>query len=403
MYHNVQIINRTGREIAFDWVELVQSSPLFMQSPSNASVWDMKNTASIAIGGDMLCIHPGSDNAIERVLRTLSEEASYRHRCDAYIEKNCSGQKFTVILKPEMEAERKTVFFGKYFRNSNLMEPIEWIVLEECDGTALLLSKSALHTTGYWLGNIGEAYQENGRNLLWENTPLRKWLNQDFCRMIFTEEERKLLLNHPIVTAPDTNPRLRRNRIFLLSEEEIIGYLPTKKERQTQATPFATFGGAAEIDGNCCWWLLPHKGHIPQAVLGNGEIQYHSRNVAHRDWCLRPVIQVSTATLNAMPTKKTENIIRQKRLPLDDKGMYLRSLSQNGVLLKLSIDKETASDSHYELEPTAVKQLRTILQKVCGNGDLVWLLRRYFQTNSDYSLTSLLKANGIPFKQFHYD
>lgn len=407
MNRNLQVINLTGREISIDWASVLASSPLFLQDPVYPSMWTMKNTANIALGPDSLAIHPGTDGVIDRVLQALEAEIAYLWNCDVCIDRKKIGQEFTVVLRPLEGLAQKTVFFGRYFQKGNEMEPVEWLVLEEGQGTALLLSKFALHTSGYWLGEFGEAYQENGKYLIWENSGLRSWMNRDFCRLLFSEEERKLLLNKPIVTAADTDPALHRNRVFLLSEAEALRYLPTKAERRAAATGFAVFGGGAQHEGNCFWWVLPYEGHFPQAVFPDGDIYYHSRNIAHGDWCIRPAICISTDTLAKLPYKTEKNQAlapQRKQIPLDaDRVYFLSTFLQDGITVKYSVDKELANDSHYALDPVAAAKLRNALQTRYGSGDLVAMLRKFFRTETDHSLRMLLQAQGIPFQQFHFD
>lgn len=69
MQGNVKIINLTGREIQFDWVQFLRSSPLFTKDAVNPDMWTMKGTASIALGPETLYIHPGLPQVIERVLQ----------------------------------------------------------------------------------------------------------------------------------------------------------------------------------------------------------------------------------------------------------------------------------------------------------------------------------------------
>lgn len=225
--------------------------------------------------------------------------------------------------------------------------------------------------------------------------------------MLFSEEERRLLLNTPVVTAADTDLHLHRNRMFLLSEEQVLHYLPTKKERRACATGFAVFGGGAQMDGSCFWWTLPYEGHYPQAVYPDGTIRYHGRNVAHGDWCIRPAIRVSADTLRQLPHKEQKSQkheAQQRRVALDDQRVYfLSAFIQDGRMTKISVDKEFANDSHYDLDLTAAQRLRDTLRERYGSGDLVALLRKFFQTESDHGLVTLLHARNIPFKQFHFD
>lgn len=74
-----------------------------------------------------------------------------------------------------------SVFFGNYYKNSTATkEPIEWLVLERKGNRALLISK-----------NIVDAIKFDDNSVDYNDSYLRKYLNNDFYNNAFTEEEKK--------------------------------------------------------------------------------------------------------------------------------------------------------------------------------------------------------------------
>ena len=73
------------------------------------------------------------------------------------------------------------VKFGKYQQDTSAKyTPIEWIVLDIKNGTALLISKYCLLTTPYC----------DLQNLLWEDSVARQLLNDSFFNDAFNEKEK---------------------------------------------------------------------------------------------------------------------------------------------------------------------------------------------------------------------
>lgn len=105
------------------------------------------------------------------------------------------------------------------------------------------------------------------------------------------------------------------NKVFLLSEEQVNLYLTTPELRKGIRTINAANAPDVLITDrgkqeNIPWWILPHiergiysistgkdKGKqfsyvaYPQIVFDQG-IQYHGRNVYHKDWSVRPAIRL---------------------------------------------------------------------------------------------------------------
>lgn len=84
--------------------------------------------------------------------------------------------------------------------------PIEWIVLKEDDFSTLVVSKNILFT---------RRFDPNYND--WNNSEIRTYLNGDFFRQAFTDEDRKSIVN--------TFVEGRKTDVFLLSKNEAESYM----------------------------------------------------------------------------------------------------------------------------------------------------------------------------------
>ena len=121
-----------------------------------------------------------------------------------------------------------TVFFGQYQDN-----PIEWIVLD----------------------SQGNSTDEP---VTWESCSLRSWLNGEFQETAFTSEENSSVLT-TVLDNSGVNPEYRytdgsaatEDKVFLLSHDEVILYLPTEDLRLCEKSLHAP-SYDEEISS---WWL----------------------------------------------------------------------------------------------------------------------------------------------------
>lgn len=97
--------------------------------------------------------------------------------------------------------------------------PIEWIVLKEDDFSALVVSKNVLFT---------RKFDPSSND--WNNSEIRAYLNGDFFRQAFTDEDRKSVVN--------TFVEGRKTDVFLLSKGEAESYM-----------------SVAELIASSRWWL----------------------------------------------------------------------------------------------------------------------------------------------------
>ena len=196
-----------------------------------------------------------------------------------------------------------TVTFGGYEQDNdagNGTEAIEWIVLDTEGENVLLLSKYGLDA---------QAYNTSGETVTWENSTLRKWLNETFYEAAFNEAERQA-----IVTVTNVNPDNERwgtsggndteDMVFLLSIDETETYFADRNDTLwTEATPYAVQQGAFVSDDGCSpWWLrspgddndggfcAAYVDYPPTGVVLSGYAAERSSRV------VRPAVWVKTGT-----------------------------------------------------------------------------------------------------------
>ena len=116
-----------------------------------------------------------------------------------------------------------TIKFGSYPQSDTSgsgKEPIEWIFLDRYDNKILLLSKYILDC---------KRYNEEDKNITWENSSLRKWLNDNFYKNAFTINEQNKVYQANLYN--NDNNRFKTiggndtsDRVFCLSIDEADKY-----------------------------------------------------------------------------------------------------------------------------------------------------------------------------------
>lgn len=241
----------------------------------------------------------------------------------------------------------KRITIGEYpLYYEKQRNPIEWIILKEDSGTMLLISKYALITTAYC---DLEKVNRDLTFLEWQHSLAREICMQ-FYDTAFSSEEKTLLLckqsKDGISNCSDY--------VFLLTEAEVNEYLAGFDLRKAKPSHYALTKGARlgwteDTREYTSWWLMPEiqdvsPGKIyssqnieyrknvaiyPKAVFQNGDIQYHSRNVYHNDFTIRPCILIDRIKYHSY------------RASLKEKGVRYFRMS-NGLLIKIDIDHLTA-------------------------------------------------------------
>lgn len=194
------------------------------------------------------------------------------------------------------------VLFGKYEQDNiknNGKEDIEWRVLyvDTNDNSVLLISKYALDT---------QRFNNADKNITWELSPIRAWLNSTFFDAAFSKSEKDAIALAPIMA--EYNPKYSTkpgngtmDNVFLLSVVEAEEYFETDYDRMCLPTAYAIANGTWTSDKytsggevSCWYWTRTpgYDGHQAAGVSTNGEIKYGGNNVALNGYAVRPAIWV---------------------------------------------------------------------------------------------------------------
>lgn len=147
------------------------------------------------------------------------------------------------------------VYFGSYEQDNNTSngkEDIAWKVLAKEGNRVLLISKFVLDC---------KPYNTTRKNVTWETSTLRTWLNGEFANAAFSSEDMKII-NISTVTA-DNNPTFStspgnntNDKIFLLSIKEANQYFNSYESKTCKPTKYAISQNVdVNRDGNSFWWL----------------------------------------------------------------------------------------------------------------------------------------------------
>ena len=144
---------------------------------------------------------------------------------DTIIPKNISSVKLiSDYNKNTLVDEMEIVTFGSYPQSDasgNTKDPIKWLVLDRKDNKALLLSKYILDC---------KCYNNEFKEVTWENCDLRKWLNNDFYNEAFSDKEKLAISNTNVVNADNQEYESKGgnntvDKVFCLSIDEVKKYL----------------------------------------------------------------------------------------------------------------------------------------------------------------------------------
>ena len=245
------------------------------------------------VSNNTISVRPALWISHDKYTEVLDEEAAAEHQRRLQIA--------TQKLREELTSgDSVLVTFGAYEQDNDLEngpEPIEWIVLDVQDGSALLISKYGLDC---------QPYNTTRKTVTWETCSLRAWLNGDFLNSAFSDDETKLILETTVDNSkitigskfgwntdwqPDT-----KDKVFLLSYKEAKEYFASNEERICQPTAYALVQGAYAYKESCWWWLRS----IRTGRYYQGEAAYvntdgrigNSHNVDYNNGAVRPAMWI---------------------------------------------------------------------------------------------------------------
>ncbi len=182
----------------------------------------------------------------------------------AYIYDNFLGEKYKSRFI-DWEKHKNDVY---YFKRT----PILWRILEDTADKLFILSEYNIEC---------KQFHDKDRPVIWEQSSLRKWLNEDFLEAAFNKEERECILETEILNEHNpinfsykwvTGGEPTRDKIFLLSYRDVMnvkygfdGYITQSVSREAKNTDWVRINGALtnpEKENGGWWWLRnPGESH----------------------------------------------------------------------------------------------------------------------------------------------
>ncbi len=197
----------------------------------------------------------------------------------------------------------KTVDFGQYEQENNMAngkEAIVWRVLAVKDEKALLLTDKLLDVKPYNIEN---------KDITWETSTLRKWLNEDFLNNAFTAGEQAAIAATTLLNKDNDDDwtdggNNTNDKVFLLSREEAEMYLASVSARIAQGTIWAQnnfMGVAGDIPPDNMQWWLRSVGYKQNAAcmvfedgtISDGSLTFGLSNVSIESIGVRPALWVN--------------------------------------------------------------------------------------------------------------
>ena len=190
--------------------------------------------------------------------------------------------------------------FGRYPQGPNgEIKPIVWRVLHRDSKSLLVISERALDA---------KPYNKKKCDITWADCTLRRWLNNEFVKKAFTEQELSLIQTSKINNnvGPST-----QDRVFLLSSDEARSLFSGDGDCICKPTDYAVKSGAWVVHprpkydgaerntwkyvGNTYWWLRSRGVDSVSAeyIFADGSCVYSYGYVNKVDVSVRPALRLA--------------------------------------------------------------------------------------------------------------
>lgn len=187
--------------------------------------------------------------------------------------------------------------FGSYpYEADGTEKPIEWQILEKyTDGTALVISK-------YGLDSV--KYNSTKTEVTWENSTIRKWLNNEFYNKAFRNTNKNLIIENYLETEANVQYGTRGgnntfDKIYLLS---IYGAKSFSRDKEMKAFPTPYANLKTKDKGEPCWWWLRSPGGSQDSVANvnhYGLIDSDGLFVDNENIAVRPALKINLKNLRS--------------------------------------------------------------------------------------------------------
>ena len=189
----------------------------------------------------------------------------------------------------------ETVNLGKWpYEENGTPALIEWKILEVKEGLCLLISKYCIDCL---------AFDSLSDSAKWEDSNIRKWLNEDFYNEAFSDEEKKVIAgteveNYTLFFSFHLPSKKTIDHVFMLNADEAEKFFLTNEDRITKPTPYAfkqvmkQDGVRPETKDACMWWLRNLGASINEGayVSPKGFVRRSGTAASNKYGMIRPAI-----------------------------------------------------------------------------------------------------------------
>ena len=186
-------------------------------------------------------------------------------------------------------------------------DPIEWDILTESSGKALIIANLILDSQEYYPNSSSSSFSHNGDTGYannYELSAIRKFLNDNFYNTAFNELQKVFIetttVDNSAATTTDSSNSYACNntndKMFLLSYKEATTYYTSETARQAKGSDYAKCQGLEvnSSNGNSYWWLRsPHKKDANFALDVNGNGYTTSLEVSRTEYGVRPACWIN--------------------------------------------------------------------------------------------------------------
>lgn len=146
-------------------------------------------------------------------------------------------------------------------------EKIEWEILKEEDGKKLIITTLALDSQDFMPSRERQRFDHNGGYGFassWSLSNIRKFLNEDFYNMAFSDLEKQKILTTEVDNSVDSTGVNDYNiagdptydKLFLLSYKEVTTYFESDSDRLAYGSDYAKSQGLVTSRNDKCSWYL---------------------------------------------------------------------------------------------------------------------------------------------------
>lgn len=137
-------------------------------------------------------------------------------------------------------------------------EPISWTILNEDNGTALVLCDMIIDSQQF-------DYEKRSQSNNYEESTIRDWLNDNFYNTAFDQLQKGIILTTAVDNSVESTGESSnkyacddtQDKVFLLSYKELTTYLTTEESRMRKTTDYTKSQGSYvnTSSSNGYWWL----------------------------------------------------------------------------------------------------------------------------------------------------